>query len=128
MKKLIKNIKFGFVNQYFYRIDGYNKNNEKFKYIDYGFQQTIECLGKHKVLRGKYSTFGIPKDDDSSKWLIGFSNDDEALKYLLKIIDGDLDSFSVVINEQEFGTQSITLKELSVLTRNEIRNLDKEVA
>ena len=128
MKQLIRNIKFGFVNQYFYRIVGYNKNNQKFKYVDYGFQQTIECLGKHKVLKGKYSTFGIPQDDESSKSLTAFTNDDEALKYLLEIVDGDLDNFSVVINESEFGTSSITLRKLSTLTKNQIRQLDKEVA
>ena len=37
MKQLIRNIKFGFVNQYFYRIVGYNKNNQKFKYVDYDY-------------------------------------------------------------------------------------------
>ena len=46
----------------------------------------------------------------------------------LEIVDGDLDNFSVVINEQEFEKQSITLRQLSTLTKNQIRQLDKEVA
>lgn len=128
MKQLIRNIKFGFVNQYFYRIVGYNKNNQKFKYVDYGFQKTIECLGKHKILKGKYSTLQIPQGFNNIKWLIGFENEDEALNKLLEIVDGDLDNFSVVINEQEFEKQSITLRQLSTLTKNQIRQLDKEVA
>ncbi len=128
MKQLIRNIKFGFENQYFHRIIGYNQQNEKFKFVDYGFTTRIECLGKHKILRGKYSTFAIPFDDDIAKWETSFDNVDDALERLLEIVDGNFKDFSVVYSELEFGTTSITLEKLSTLSLNQIRQLGMEVA